>query len=253
MTELAGVILTYNESRHVVECIDSLRWTDRIVVFDSLSEDNTQSLARDAGAEMLENPFENYAQQRNAALEQIDAEWIFFVDADERATPELAEEIRSAVRDAQYRGWWVPRHNYIFGRLTKHTGWYPDYQMRLLHRASARYDLTREVHEVVQLDGEAGHLENVLIHYNYDSVADFIDRQDKYTDYEAQIRFKEGELPRSRTYLTQPLRHFWWRFVSLQGYRDGLHGLRLSILMAYYTLEMWRRVGRLGRELEAKK
>lgn len=247
MAQLAGVILTHDEAHNVVACIESLRWTDRVVVFDSFSGDATQALAREAGADVMAHPFENYARQRNAALAQVDAEWIFFVDADERATPELAEEVRRAIADWRYRGWWVPRHNYIFGRLTMHAGWYPDYQMRVLHRASARYDPAREVHEVVQLDGQAGHLENPLIHYNYDDVADFLARQDRYTDYEARIRFEAGERPRPRTYVTQPLRHFWWRFVSLQGYRDGLHGLRLSMLMAYFHFEMWRRVARLSR------
>jgi len=248
MTNLAGVILTHDEADNVVACIESLRWTDPIVVFDSFSEDNTRELAREAGAEVLTHRFENYSRQRNAALEQVDAEWVFFVDADERVTPELADEVRRAITDARYRGWWVPRHNYIFGKLTRHTGWYPDYQLRVLHRASARYDPAREVHEVAELDGEAGYLKNPLIHYNYDTVAEFIARQERYTDYDARIRFEAGERPRPRTYITQPLRHFWWRFVSLQGYRDGLHGLRLSLLMAYYTFQMWRRVGRLSRQ-----
>lgn len=247
MNELAGVILTHDEEENVIACIETLRWTDRIVVFDSFSEDSTRDLARQAGAEVLTHAFENYAQQRNAALERVEAEWVFFVDADERVPPELAAEAREAIKDDRYRGWWVPRHNYIFGRLTKHAGWYPDYQLRVLHRASARYDPSREVHEVVQLDGEAGYLENPLVHYNYDDVAEFIEKQEAYTDYEARIRYRAGERPRPRTYVTQPLRHFWWRFVALGGYKAGLHGLRLSVLMAYYAFQMWWRVGRLWR------
>ena len=248
MVQLAGVVLTRNEAHHIVECIDSLSWTDRVVVFDSLSDDDTRALAGRAGADVLTHPFENFAQQRSAALEQVEAEWVFFVDADERVTPALADEARRAIAQPRYRGWWVPRHNYIFGKLTRYAGWYPDYQLRLLHRASVRYDLAREVHEVVQLDGQAGYLDNVLIHYNYDDMAEFIAKQERYTDYEARIHFRAGEHPRPRTYVTQPLRHFWWRFVSLRGYRDGLHGLRLSVLMAYYNFEMWRRVARLSRQ-----
>ena len=245
--ELAGVILTHNEARNVVDCVESLGWADHVVVFDSGSSDDTSQLARTAGAQVISHPFENYAQQRNAALERVEAEWIFFVDADERATPELAAEVRGVISNQTYRGWWVPRHNYIFGRLTKHAGWFPDFQMRVLHRASARYDPDRHVHEVVLLDGKAGHLTQPLIHYNYDTLSEFVAKQERYTDYEARFRFDAGDRPRARTFVTLPLRHFWWRFVSLRGYRDGLHGLLLSGLMAYYQFQTWHRVARLVR------
>jgi (heptosyl)LPS beta-1,4-glucosyltransferase len=247
MIELAGVILTLNEEKNVVECIESLRWTDEVIVFDSYSSDATLELARRAGASILQHPFQDFGRQRDAALRAIDAGWVFFVDADERATPALGEEIRRVLGRPE-RGWWVPRHNYIFGRLTKGAGWYPDYQLRLLHRASARYDPNRPVHEVVILDGEAGYLQNPLIHYNYTDRAHFIRKQEQYTDYEAGIRWGAGQRPRPWTYLSGPLRQFWWRFVTLGGYRDGLHGLDLSLLMAYYDYQTWRRVARLWRE-----
>ncbi len=242
--KLAGVILTLNEERHIRQCIESLRWTDEVIVFDSFSTDRTAGIAEEAGARVLRYPFQNYAVQRNAALEAVDADWVFFVDADERATPALAEEIRAKIGGCE-RGWWVPRHNYLFGRLTLGAGWHPDYQLRVLHRASARYDPGRPVHEEVILDGEAGYLHNPLIHYNYDSVAQFKAKQEKYTDFEAEIRHGQGLRPRPWTYASGPLRQFWWRFVTLRGYRDGLHGLRLSLLMAYYEFETWRRTAHL--------
>jgi (heptosyl)LPS beta-1,4-glucosyltransferase len=247
VTKLAGVILTLNEEAHIVACVESLRWTDEVIVFDSFSTDNTQALAEAAGARLLQHRFENYGAQRDAALQAVDAEWVFFVDADERATPALAAEIPRRI-DGPQRGWWVPRHNYIFGRLTLGAGWYPDYQLRVLHRASARYDPHRPVHERVILEGEAGHLENPLIHYNYRDVAQFIAKQEQYTDFEAGIRHGQGLRPRPWTYLGGPLRQFWWRFVTLNGYRDGLHGLRLSLMMAYYEYQTWRRVARRWRE-----
>ena len=97
------------------------------------------------------------------------------------------------------------------------------------------------------LDGECGTLDHPLIHYNYTDVAHFIAKQERYTDIEAGIRFAEGIHPRLRTFLTGPLRQFWWRFVTLRGYVDGLHGLRLSLLMAYYEYQTWVRVARLWR------
>src|SRR5574341_1977962 len=205
-----------------------MRVADHILVFDSGSQDETMMLARQAGAEVIQQPFRDYASQRNAALAAVQGrtEWVLFVDADERVTPELAAEIREKIQLPDYGGWRIPRHNYIFGRLTLGAGWYPDYQTRLLHRQNARYDPGRPVHEEVILDGEAGYMQHPIIHHNYRDVAQFIAKQEQYTDFEAGIRYGKGLRPRPWTYLTGPLRHFWWRFVTLKGYGDGLHGLR---------------------------
>ncbi len=246
MSRLAAVVLTYNEEAHIADCLASLRWADEIVVFDSFSTDLTLDRAAAAGARILQHPFANYGDQRNAALDALEADWVLFVDADERVTPALAAEIPARL-DGPERGWWIPRHNYIFGRLTRGAGWFPDYQLRLLHRASARYDSDRPVHETVHLEGPVGWLESPLVHYNYRNLAHFIAKQERYTDFEAGIRFRAGRRPRPWTYFTAPVRHFAWRFVTLKGYRDGLHGLRLSLLMAYYEMETWRRTARLWR------
>ena len=109
MTKLAGIILTYNEEAHITECIESLRWVDEIVVFDSFSSDHTVERAKKAGATVIQHRFKNYGAQRNAALEAVGSEWVFFLDADERATPVLSAEIRGKL-DSPQRGWWVPRH-----------------------------------------------------------------------------------------------------------------------------------------------
>jgi len=235
---LAVVILTRNESAFIEACIESVRWADRVVVFDSYSEDDTVERARACGAEVMQHPFENYAAQRNAALERVEADWIFFVDADERATPELAEEIREAIRDPRYAGWWVPRRNYLFGRLTRGGGWWPDYQLRVLRRGCARYE--RPVHEIVVLQGAAGYLRNPLIHYNYDSPLEFRAKQRAYARLEAQALRAAGVRPRWYTPWTMMGREFWRRFVRLRGYVDGLHGLRLAVWMALAVGETYR-------------
>jgi len=241
---IAAVVLTLNEEENIEACLASLEWADRRVVFDSFSTDRTVELARQGGAEVIQHPFENYAQQRNAALERVDAEWIFFVDADERATPELAKEVRAVTAgDREEVAWWVPRHNYIFGRLTLGAGWYPDYQLRLVRRGHARWE--RPVHEIAVVDGSTGYLQTPLIHYNYRDLSDFIARQRRYTDYDVRVLLDEGVRPRFYTPYTQAARHFWWRFVTLRGARDGLHGLRLSLLMAYFEAVKYRRLRRM--------
>jgi glycosyltransferase involved in cell wall biosynthesis len=246
MSTVAAVVLTLNEEKNIVDCIASLSWADRVVVVDTLSTDETVPLARAGGAEIISHPFENYSQIRNVALDAVDSPWIFFVDADERATPELAAEIHRVTARRPENGWWVPRHNYIFGKLTLGAGWYPDYQMRLLRRGTARYE--RPVHEVVVLDGQDGYLENPLVHFNYHTVAQFRAKQARYTDYDAHILLSEGVRPRLYAPFTQAVRHFAWRFFSLRGYRDGLHGLRLCLLTAWYEAVKYRKLAALVRE-----
>jgi hypothetical protein len=245
--KLITIILTHDEAANIQDCIKSLWFADDILVFDSYSEDNTVELAKAAGATVVQHAFLNYASQRNAALDSVKdkADWVLFVDADERVTPELAEEIRTTIQQPDYAGWRIPRHNYIFGKLTLGAGWYPDYQTRLLHVGEASYDPARQVHEVVILDGAQGTLKNPLIHYNYRDVAHFHRKQRVYSEYDAKILYDEGIRPKPQNYVLQPLRHFWWRFVTLEGYHDGLHGLCLSLLMAGYEFRKYRLLGKM--------
>jgi glycosyltransferase involved in cell wall biosynthesis len=245
---LAAVILTKNEAARIVDCISSLAWCDRVVLSDSFSDDGTVEIARQAGAEVIQRAFDNFASQRNAALNAVDAGWIFFVDADERATPELGIEVREAIAEDK-AGWWVPRHNYIAGKLMRHGGYYPDHQLRLLRRGRARYDPARPVHEVVILDGEAGFLRQPLIHYNYDDWAQVRAKQRRYALLEAQRLQAAGIQPRLHKFITQPAREFYRRMISLRGYRDGPAGWRLYALLAYYYgFVPYRHLRRLRKE-----
>ena len=231
---LAAVVLTLNEEENIRACLASLAWADACVVFDSGSQDCTVTVAKEMGAQVWIRPFDNYAAQRNAALAQVEAQWVFFVDADERATPALAEEVQHVIRESAYAGWWVPRRNYIIGRLVQGAGWWPDYQLRLLRRGYAHYDPQRPVHEVVILQGQAGYLQNPLLHYNYRSWDQFHNKQRRYARYEAEALRQRGVRPRPHHFVLQPWREFRRRFFTLQGYREGWWGLRLSLWLAYY-------------------
>lgn len=241
--DLTAIILTYNEAQHIEACIESLNWAERLLVFDSYSDDGTVGLAKAAGAEVEQAIFSDYAQQRNHAASATKTEWIFFVDADERGTPELAREIARVLGQGPEVGWYVPRHNYIFGRLTLGAGWYPDYQLRLFSRDRVHYE--RPVHEVAVVKGQVGYLRNHLIHFNYRDLGQFQAKQKAYTNYDAAILKQQGIRPKPYSYLTKPLRHFWWRFITLKGYRDGSHGLRLSAYMAYYEWVKYRKLSSL--------
>jgi (heptosyl)LPS beta-1,4-glucosyltransferase len=238
MTKLSAVILTKNEESYIAECIGSLRWADGVMVFDSGSTDRTVEIAREMGATVVFHPFRDFASQRNAALDAVEADWVFFVDADERATPELAREAQEAIQDSARVGWWVPRYNYICGRLILGAGCYPDYQLRLLRKGKARYDPRQKVHEKVILDGEAGYLQNPLIHVNCESWSDFTEHQERWARYKAEMLFDRGFKP---TYhlVAGPLVEFLRRFIFLQGYKWGCHGLILSGIFAYYVFKMY--------------
>ncbi|MGD1996222.1 MAG: glycosyltransferase family 2 protein [Anaerolineae bacterium] len=244
---VAAIVCARDEEDNILDCLKSLAWTDHKVVFlDSRTTDRTAELAAGSGADVIQHTFEDYAQFHNAAMDRVEADWIFFVDADERATPELAMEVQSVTTGSHEEvAWAVPRHNYIFGRLTMGAGWYPDYQPRLLLRGRVRWE--RPVHEIIVADGPTGHLNNPLIHYNYDDLADFIARQEKYIAIDAKILLERGIRPCFYTPYSQAVRHFWWRFVTLRGIRDGFHGLRLSLLMAYYEAVKYRQLKRLTR------
>lgn len=236
---LAVIVLTKNEAKHIRDCLTSVRSAaDELLVLDAGSEDATVELARAEGARVEFRPFDNFANQRNAAALMTNASWIFYIDADERASPALMREIRECTRaaDAEVAGFWVPRRNIIFGKEIRHTGWSPDFQPRVLRRARARFDPTREVHELVVWDGETRFLQESLIHYNYETLHQFHVKQRVYTAYEAKIWHEEGKRARLRGFVGQPLREFFRRYFQLAGWRDGGHGLLLSLLMARYAV-----------------
>ncbi len=244
-TRVSAIVLTFNEERHIGACLKSLAWADERIVLDSMSTDRTCDIARACGARVEQRPFVNWAEQRQAAMALAAHRWVFFVDADERATEELATEVRSVIQSDDCAGYWVPRRNIIFGKHIAHTGWSPDYQPRLLNVTRCRWDPSRPVHELVLFDGPDGRLTHTLTHYNYDNLAQFVAKQERYTDIYARQLHAEGKKARLRSFIGQPAREFVRRFVTLQGYRDGWHGLLLSALLAFYQLRTYVKLWRL--------
>ncbi len=250
LVTLSIIVLTRNEERHIHDCLASVQGlADEILVLDSQSQDNTVARARDMGARVETRAFDNYPCQRNAAITLARGDWIFFLDADERVTPELADEVRARIGAAgeELGGFWVPRRNIIFGREIRHTGWSPDYQPRILRKGRGQFDPARQVHELLVWDGAVEHLAEPLIHYNYETLAQFRAKQVAYARCEARIWFEEGKRAHKRGFIGQPLRELFRRFVSLRGWKDGRHGLWLSLLMAYYAFVRQRMLWEMGK------
>jgi hypothetical protein len=250
MPTISAIVITRNEEEHIGPCLESLDWADERVVLDSFSTDRTLDIARALTDRVYQRPFDTFPRQRNAALDLAQGDWAFFLDADERATPELAREARQAVETALYVGYWVPRRNLILGRWMRHTGWWPDYQMKLFRRDRGRFTEGQLVHEVPQVEGECGYLNSPILHYNYASLGELFARQAFYSSFEAQALRAAGARARPHNFLLQPWREFWRRYFLWRGYKDGFHGFFLSAVMAWYTFVTYAKLARIGRETD---
>ena len=239
---LTVIILTLNEETALPQCLDSLSWSEDKLVFDSGSTDRTCDIAREYGARVVQRSFDNYASQRNAALCETVSEWVLFIDADETVGSELANEIKLAIQHQHKVGWRIPRHNYIFGKLMLNAGWYPDYQLRLFKRDAGSYFVDRHVHELLDLKGSVGNLQYPIIHQNYLDVSEFISKQRAYAKHEANMLHNQGIVPHAHNYWLQPIRQFLWRYITLEGWRSGYHGVLLSVLMAYSQYMVYKQL-----------
>jgi len=247
-TGITAVVLTRNVAADIEACLAALAWADSSVVVDDFSDDNTRAICELRGARVFERRLESFAAQRNFALTHVQTPWVLFIDSDEHVSPALAAEIREAVRDETVAGCWIPRKNLFKGRWVQHAGWSPDYQLRLFRVAQGRYDPIRFAHETVLLDGPDKYLTELLIHYNYGSVRQFIAKQRRYAEMEARRLWLDGQRVRWRNYVLQPLRAFKRRFFTWRGYAEGWLGFALSAAMAYYEWRAYRHLAALERD-----
>jgi glycosyltransferase involved in cell wall biosynthesis len=234
---LTAAVIARDEERMLGDCLRSVAFADeRLVLVDAATRDRSREIATGLGARVEERAFDNFAAQRDAALRLANGDWVLFVDADERVTSDLQTEVLAAIaQPGACRGFWIPRHNHLMGRVIRHAGWFPDYQLRLLERRAAHFDPIRVVHEEALVDGPVGHLRVPLVHFNYRSLAEFVHKQERYCPLEAQRWLARFGRPRPQALVGQPLREFWRRYVGLAGYREGVLGLVLCALLAYYA------------------
>jgi glycosyltransferase involved in cell wall biosynthesis len=244
---VTAVVLARNEAVHLPDCLSSLQWAADLIVLDSGSTDDTVTIAELNGARVEFHEFENYSRQRQHALGLVQTRWVLFVDADERIPAPLADEIVAAASRLDHSAYWIPRHNYFWGRLISGGGWWPDYQLRLLEVERCRFDPDRAVHEVAAVDGSSGHLTTAMIHLNYDDWSEFTSKQAEYAELEAARRLAEGEIPRAHNFVLQPVREFWRRFWRLRGWKDGATGFRLCLAMAWFEFVALRHAARIAR------
>ena len=239
--DVTVVIAARNEAVNIEPCIASVGWAREIVVVENDSTDDTIERARAAGAIVVSNPFSTIGGQRNAAIGRATFAWILVVDADERGSAELGEEIRSTTLNPAGDAYRIRRRNFFMGSEIRHGGWNHDRPVRLF-RSHLRYDGSR-VHEHVELKTDPGELRAPLIHEPYPSIESYIEKLDRYSTWWAQDRFERGKRTGASGVWIRARLRFASMYVLRLGLLDGEAGVILAALastsvMAKYA-KLW--------------
>lgn len=244
MTKISVCLATFNEEKNLKNCLESVRQlAEEIVVVDGTSTDKTVAIARKYTSKIIvrENP-PMFHLNKQKAFEAATGDWILYLDADEHIDEPLRKEILAAVKKKEYAGFWIPRKNIIFGKWIQHSLWYPDYQLRLFRRGKA-YLPCKSVHEQPVLSGKAGRLKHPLIHDNYQTISQYVQKLNElYTENDARVFLAEKKKLYWYDAFRFPFQDFLSTFFARQGYKDGFHGLVLSILQAFSTFVTFAKV-----------
>jgi glycosyltransferase involved in cell wall biosynthesis len=233
--KLSVTVITRNESSNIAAALESVAWADEIVVVDSESTDDTVAQAKRFTGRVIVRPWPGYAAQKNFAAAQAAHDWILSLDADERVPAALADEIRiTLAADPPHAGYRIPRVAHHLGRWIRTTDWYPDDQLRLYDRRAAQW-AGAYVHESVAARGTVGRLRHELHHYPYRDVADHLETIDRYTTLAAREMHEAGRRSGPLQIAGHPPFAFLRNYVLRGGFRDGVPGLIISTLNAYYV------------------
>ena len=217
---LSAVLITRNAANVLEPCLESLAFADEIVIVDSASSDRTPEIAAARGARLVSKEWLGFGRQKQFAVEQAKHDWVLCVDADERVSPELAASIQAALAAPVSPVYRMPRRNRFLGRWLGHGEGYPDWTVRLFHRAYASWS-NDEVHEAVLTTAEVGRLEGDLLHDSAEDVATYMTKQNRYTSLHAEALFRQGVRASYWRLLTSPLARFIKFYLLRLGFLDG--------------------------------
>lgn len=231
MQKLSVTIITFNEEKNIKECLESVKWADEIIVVDSESKDKTVEIAKAFTDKVFNKKWEGFSEQKSYALSLASNEWVLSIDADERVTPELKEEIRSSLSiNNGFNGYYIPRRNFFLGKEIKNCGWYPDYQLRLFRKSMTVVD-SRKVHEGFLVTGERGYLKENFIHFTHNNLHDIFKKINEYSTLEAAELYTTKKA-RPINIFINPVAGFLSHYIHRRGYKDGVHGLMVSLIHA---------------------
>lgn len=242
MPQLSAIVITKNEADNIGDCLDSLAFCDERIVVDCGSTDATVEIARHKGAHVEFHEWCGDGPQRNYALSLASGTWVLNLDADERVTPELAATIKAAIANGGAQAWEIPRLSYFCGRWMHHSGWYPDYVLRLFRRGTARFS-DAIVHARLICKGAVRRLRPPLVHYAMPKLEDALLRVDRYSTAKAQMLVASGRQVTFFTGIGHGLFSFLRSYVLRLGFLDGFEGFLLAVVNAetsYYPyMKAW--------------
>lgn len=233
--KISVAIITLNEEEKLPDCLKSLDFADEIVLVDSGSRDNTKTIAESFGAKVHYRTFDNFANQKNAAIELCEGEWIFLIDADERVTQKLAEEIKNAAAsENEFVAYQITRLNHIFGGKIRHGASGSDQPVRLIKNGHARYQGL--VHEQIKAEGPVGQIDAELEHITYQTLDEYYRKFNLFSTLDAQEMLrKKPKKPGIAIMLIRPWAEFFIYYIMKLGFLDGWRGFLYQVISSYYV------------------
>ncbi len=232
---LSVIITTYNEAENIEGVLKSVEgWVDEIIIVDSFSTDETVKLAENFDVKILQRKYVSPADQKNWAIPQAAYDWVLILDADERVTPDLKNEIVTLLQQQPSKdAYWIPRQSFFMGKKVRYSGWQGDAVIRLIKKEKCRY-LNVQVHEEINTKGiEVGRLKNKLTHYTYKNIDHFLAKMQRYSDWSAQDHLeKTPKVTFFHLYL-KPSFRFIKHYIFQLGFLDGKVGFIISAIMAW--------------------
>lgn len=233
--KISVVIITGNEENNIKDCLQSVTWANEIIVVDSESSDNTVKIARDFTDKIFIQKWLGYAKQKSYAISLASNEWILSLDADERVTKQLADEILNYnFEEAGFSGFKVKRENYFIDKKINECGWGNDYQLRLFRKSKTKLS-DRLVHEGFIVDGKISNLKSSILHYSYRNLKDGFEKINVYSSLEAEEKHGRKRVTTFRIVFL-PVVAFLQHYFIRKGIKDGKHGLMISLMHAITKL-----------------
>jgi len=237
MNKISSVIITLNEENNIRECLESLKWTDEIIIIDSHSKDRTVEIAKEYAAKIMITDELSFSKKRNLAFENAVYDWIIWIDADERVPDELKQEILNVTSNDMNRldAYHINRRSFFINRFINHCGWYPDYTLRLFKRKlDLRFDESR-VHEKLDYQGDPGKLKNDIIHYTDKDFEHYIKKLNSYTTSSSLDLKERGQKANIFDIIFRPVFTFIKMYFLRLGFVDGYTGLVLCTLSGIHV------------------
>lgn len=247
--KITAIIPTLNEEIHIQEAIDSVAFADEIIVIDSFSSDKTIEIAKKNKVRVLQRFFDDFSSQKNYAIERASHNWVYILDADERVTEPLKEEInRTMNQSIDYVGFYVFRTFYFLGKKLNYSGWQRDKVIRLFNRNFCKYD-GKLVHETIEAKGEIGFLKNKLEHYSYRGYDHYVSKLNHYSALKAKSLFEKGKKVNLYHIIIKPPARFLIHYIIRLGFLDGFPGFVISAVQANGVLTRYIKLWMLRNKL----